>query len=327
MNRFFADTMLGQEREDSAAVKSQRLAERAVLSEFANAEQILAAAKERGITAEKFFSSDGGIALPVLPVRTSDKFYIKKHTTSQRPYMHSHDFYEVIFVSRGRLRQTFSQGESLDMCKGECCIIVPPAAHKIERAGAGDIALKMVVPKNIFERCAGDFKDKLFAGGKKVSDGVYLYKNAEPRCAYFIFGLMRECARRTELCEITSKSLLTLFFASLAEGERMEHSAVLAELERYLSAHVKDASLKDFACAMGYSRAYLSRLIAKETGASFSQIYSDYRLKFAAELLSDGDLSVENVAAEAGYAGLSGFYKQFCAYYGMTPAEYRKMFE
>ena len=108
MNRFFADTMLGQEREDSAAVKSQRLAERAVLSEFANAEQILAAAKELGITAEKFFSSDGGIALPVLPVRTSDKFYIKKHTTSQRPYMHSHDFYEVIFVSRGRLRQTFS---------------------------------------------------------------------------------------------------------------------------------------------------------------------------------------------------------------------------
>ena len=168
MNRFFADTMLGQEREDSAAVKSQRLAERAVLSEFANAEQILAAAKEQGITAEKFFSSDGGIALPVLPVRTSDKFYIKKHTTSQRPYMHSHDFYEVIFVSRGRLRQTFSQGESLDMCKGECCIIVPPAAHKIERAGAGDIALKMVVPKNIFERCAGDFKDKLFAGGKKA---------------------------------------------------------------------------------------------------------------------------------------------------------------
>lgn len=146
MNRFFADTMLGQEREDSAAVKSQRLAERAVLSEFANAEQILAAAKELGITAEKFFSSDG-------------------------------------------------------------------------------------------------------------------------------------------------------------------------------------ASLKDFACAMGYSRAYLSRLIAKETGASFSQIYSDYRLKFAAELLSDGDLSVENVAAEAGYAGLSGFYKQFYAYYGMTPAEYRKMFE
>ena len=192
MNRFFADTMLGQEREDSAAVKSQRLAERAVLSEFANAEQILAAAKEQGITAEKFFSSDGGIALPVLPVRTSDKFYIKKHTTSQRPYMHSHDFYEVIFVSRGRLRQTFSQGESLDMCKGECCIIVPPAAHKIERAGAGDIALKMVVPKNIFERCAGDFKDKLFAGGKKVSGGVYLYKNTEPRCAYFIFGLRRD---------------------------------------------------------------------------------------------------------------------------------------
>lgn len=47
----------------------------------------------------------------------------------------------------------------------------------------------------------------------------------------------------------------------------MEHSAVLSELERYLSAHVKDASLKDFACTMGYSRAYLSRLIAKETGA------------------------------------------------------------
>lgn len=93
MNRFFADTMLGQEREDSAAVKSQRLTECAVLSEFANAEQILAAAKELGITAEKFFSSDGGIALPVLPVRMSDKFYIKKHTTSQRPYMHTHDFY------------------------------------------------------------------------------------------------------------------------------------------------------------------------------------------------------------------------------------------
>ena len=319
--------MLGHEREDSAAAKSQSITERAVLSEFANAEQILAAAKKLGISAEKFFSSDEGIELPVLPVRTSEKFYIKKHTTSQRPYMHTHDFYEVICIFRGRLRQSFLQGGNLDMSKGECCIIAPPAAHKIERTGAGDIALKMVVPKKLFEKCAGDFKDKLFAGGKEVTDGVYLYKNTEPRCAYFISWLMCEGERHTELYDITSTCLLTLFFISLAEGCQRKYSAVLAELERYLSAHVKDASLKDFACRMGYSCAYLSRLIAKETGVSFSQIYSDYRLKFAAGLLSDGDLSVENVAAEAGYAGLSGFYKQFCAAYGMTPAEYRKLFE
>ncbi len=52
----------------------------------------------------------------------------------------------------------------------------------------------------------------------------------------------------------------------------------------------------------------------------------ELRLERAVKLLIETDYPVEIIAGMVGYANISGFYKQFCRNYGMTPNEYRKKF-
>lgn len=100
MEGTFAAILSRQEREDAAAAHSEAALRQAVCREFLNGEELLAAS---GLCLTDFFAAER-TALPAVPVRTAAKFGIKKHTASQRPYRHGHDFYELI-VCGGRRRR------------------------------------------------------------------------------------------------------------------------------------------------------------------------------------------------------------------------------
>lgn len=70
--------------------------------------------------------------------------------------------------------------------------------------------------------------------------------------------------------------------------------------------------------------AYLGSLFKKEVGHSFSRYLNQLRLQKAAELLSQTNIRVVNVAAFVGINDPSYFGKLFRQEYGDTPANYRK---
>ena len=71
--------------------------------------------------------------------------------------------------------------------------------------------------------------------------------------------------------------------------------------------------------SMNYSAAYLSRLIKKNTGQSFSELLLDLRLKKSMELLRLTDMRINDIAAKAGY---NDIFKK-CT--GVTPKEWRSL--
>ena len=89
----------------------------------------------------------------------------------------------------------------------------------------------------------------------------------------------------------------------------------------------KIASLADFAARKHYSADYVGKRIRRQTGTSFSRRLNEARLREAARLLAETELSVESIAAAVGYADPAGLYKRFRAAFGMTPGEYRLSFE
>ena len=91
----------------------------------------------------------------------------------------------------------------------------------------------------------------------------------------------------------------------------------------YFPNDLKQASLDHFAREYGYTPAYASRSVKRQTGKKFSELLCKYRMQRAAELLSSSDMSVEDIAFEIGYKVPSALYRQFKAHFGMTPNEYR----
>lgn len=313
MNKVFSDILNTHEAQDFKVTQSEQDMLTAIRKEFVNAEEIISAAQKLSWTGKRFFGSERGLTdFPLIPVRKACGFDIRKHTQSQRPYMHGHDFYEVIYVRSGKCVQRIAGSPDLVLTEKRLCILPPETVHKLERCTARDIILKMVIPRETFTETFGRRLDEIRVLSVPAS------------AEYFVFRLMRETRARDGFTEAAIKSCLTLFFCELMRTR--SDTETREKLNGYFENNLKTASLAEFALRENYSAGYASRLIKNKTGRSFSEALNLYRIETAAKLLSETEYPIDRIACEIGYANASGFYKQFTAFYGMTPAEYRKAF-
>lgn len=88
-----------------------------------------------------------------------------------------------------------------------------------------------------------------------------------------------------------------------------------------------DITVEDFSRELGMSRVHLYRKIKHLTNLSPSRFILNIKLKIAAELLSDNEVSVSDVCYRLGFNSLSYFARSFKEMYGVSPSEYRNSCE
>lgn len=100
------------------------------------------------------------------------------------------------------------------------------------------------------------------------------------------------------------------------------------DLLPYIKAHFADSSLSLSALAAHFhvSDAYLSRLIRKQCGKSFSDLLIELRMELAKSLLEDKHTHmIYEVATLVGYSSQHYFCRMFKEYTGVSPTDYRAM--
>lgn len=100
------------------------------------------------------------------------------------------------------------------------------------------------------------------------------------------------------------------------------------QIIHYLSSqYTQPLSIEHMAVALGYNRAYLSRIFKRKTGMSPSAFLLQLRLDKARHLLRERtDLTIEQVAASVGIQDALYFSKQFKKQYKQAPTVYRKSY-
>ena len=88
--------------------------------------------------------------------------------------------------------------------------------------------------------------------------------------------------------------------------------------------HAGALKLRDVAARFSYHPNYVSGLLRRVTGKTFSEISLEQRMRRAEILLKCTKLSVEDIALMLGYSSSSNFYKAFREYFGKSPREYLK---
>jgi len=78
------------------------------------------------------------------------------------------------------------------------------------------------------------------------------------------------------------------------------------------------------AYACGLNRSYLTRLFKEATGYSLQEYLLSYRVKTAIKLLTESDMSIQDIATSVGYGDSFTFSKAFKRQTGKSPSEYRK---
>ncbi|MBE9251662.1 DNA-binding response regulator [Dolichospermum sp. LEGE 00240] len=93
----------------------------------------------------------------------------------------------------------------------------------------------------------------------------------------------------------------------------------------YIEANYQEGiTSSDVAEAVGYSSAYLTNQVGKQTGKPINVWIVKRRMVAALSLLENTNQTIEEIAVKIGYQNAPHFSRQFRQHYGLSPANWRK---
>lgn len=111
----------------------------------------------------------------------------------------------------------------------------------------------------------------------------------------------------------------------ISSTKQMENLERLYKIFMYIEAHYQDTiTLNDISAYMGFSSFYFTKFFKKNTGTTFIQFLTEYRLNKAKWILLNEDATVTEVAERTGFSSVKTFHHQFKDLMGISPLKYKK---
>ena len=139
------------------------------------------------------------------------------------------------------------------------------------------------------------------------------------------------------IADLVDQESVESFFAELvalletstnmaAAPATLVQSGMGARLVEYIDAHCLsyDFQIKNMAEHFAISPQYMRKLFKAQTGVSLSEYVSNKRIEKSTFLLTQTDMSLQDITAEIGNSDISGFVRFFKQKTGLTPGQYRK---
>ena len=92
------------------------------------------------------------------------------------------------------------------------------------------------------------------------------------------------------------------------------------------SNYTSKITLEDAAAYSGFSKFHFSRLFKEYMNCTFYDYLIDRRIKATEVLLTNDELSITDIALQAGFSSIPTFNRTFKLKKGCTPGEYRTLF-
>lgn len=110
------------------------------------------------------------------------------------------------------------------------------------------------------------------------------------------------------------------------EKENKEKQPIIGAKEYISQNYMNNINLNHVAQAVYLNPNYFSTLFKKETGLSFIDYLTTYRINVSKELLKNKKNKIAQVAQNVGYLDPKHFSKTFKKIVGITPAEFKKLY-
>ncbi|MFC5449430.1 AraC family transcriptional regulator [Paenibacillus aestuarii] len=113
------------------------------------------------------------------------------------------------------------------------------------------------------------------------------------------------------------------FFKGRADSQYINLTHQMIEMIH--EGYEQDLTLEACANQLKYHPVYVSRVFKKETGVTFIEYLTTYRVNMAKKWLKETDMKISEIAERLNYANSTGFIRTFRKLTGMTPGQYREI--
>ena len=234
-----------------------------------------------------------------------------------------HDYVECVYVAEGTLEHRIN--EVWHTCeKGSFCYIPLGAKHAV-RLNEDSLCFVIDIVPEVFQR--------LHLPNDAIQLFPMLYPSEGDETVRELVLQMWEHQSRDHV--LYAGVVYHLFFALahyIVQKYRYEirnlsygvfSNPVSYELLHSITESYQTITLKQLAEEFHFSVPYLSSLIHKEFGMTFSELLRKYRLDKAAEMLRETTKKVEDIGKAVGFGESAQFIRAFKKEYQLTPAQYR----
>ena len=249
---------------------------------------------------------------------------------------HRQDFFFIDYAYQSDYNALSSKFDNLiTVREGDCYIGQPFNGYALRGDSDGDdiIMIGVHIKKEAFFReylpaLSMDpdmFRFFLVPQTERFSDEfIHLSFDKKSPVRSLLEMMVIEYADKKEDSQLILKPMVLALFMHIARSYRQKKQRNMPEtlsgrILQYINSHPESATLKDIADRFSYHPNYISSLLHKEIGKTFSEIVLERRMERAAILLKGTTLSIEEISAMLGYTNTSNFYKAFREYYGKTP--------
>ncbi len=255
--------------------------------------------------------------------------------------LHTHDFYELVYVREGFCLHEVCSQVSLLM-EGDLFILKPGIPHRYVGNRVTRIyncvfsADALCGQKEALSQLPG--LNRLFSEEPMPHVPVlHLSLSERKACHRQTTAMAEECEERKSGFHLRLPSMLLCLLIdysrayaahTAADSAAAAWSGYAAQAMNYIDAHYAESSLSvhQIAGETGVSADYLSRQFRQALGIPAQEYLKRYRFARAMELLQGGK-SVSEVASAVGFASLCHFSREFKKEMGVTPSQYRSQNE
>jgi two-component system response regulator YesN len=127
---------------------------------------------------------------------------------------------------------------------------------------------------------------------------------------------------------VTELAMLLPKLAQDAQRYELRLHQMAQKVKDYVNAHLDDdLTLDHMAELTHHSATYFTKLFKQSTGTGYGDYVVGCRMERAALLLTGSQEKVSEIARRVGYSSVSYFIRAFRKQHGMTPVEYRRMYQ
>ena len=273
------------------------------------------------------------------PGMPEEKIMVVVHQSmGHQELFHRHDFFYFNYTYQGEYDSiSFKYDHRITVRCGELYAGQPFAGHAIcVHDDKETVIIGVLIKRDTFFRSflpmlssnSKLFRFLLDPSTNRFSD-EFIHFKIEDDCNIrtLLEMMVIEYANKKEDTQDILKPLVLSFLTQVARQYAAENpvedaNSLSDKIVQYISEHPDTVTLKELGARFSYHPNYISTLLHRETGKSFSALLTQQRMERAAVLLRGTSLPIEEIAFMLGYSNSSNFYKVFREYYGLSPREY-----
>lgn len=269
-----------------------------------------------------------------------DSIYVMKHNCYTPPIPHCHYFYEFFYVLEGSCVHTIG-GSSMLLRAGDCCLIQPGVYHSLDVSDES-VVINILIRRSTFR----DYFYSILQGDNALAEFFMSSLINKEKIDYILFQTAKDDAlyatiinacqeffqKEAYYSELTNAIVMRIFVLLLRHHmvgckmpeNRAADTRKAMTFVNFLRTNPAEMTLSMAAEHFHYTPEYMSRIIRRTTGYTFSELLARLRIENARRYLRDTTISVADIGSMVGYETAEHFIRTFKKITGKTPREYRQ---